>query len=202
MIQTYLLTLQCSGSSWKLQVTSDNIVDDSRITPRMADFASSVTFKPPPTGIRPELTGHKVFKFASNLQYESFEQKTAVRYRHIHHGNWIFELARYDTFTGNIATASGKTQWGASYWNAEWDNTLGANLPLGIGQAAKWDPWLTTFFPDNPHTSNTGRDTGFKDFMQDTKYITGMLDEMKGLAKDQGRDQDDDLGDLIDARFS
>jgi len=193
-----LLTSLCSGSSWKLQVKSENVVDDSRITPQMADFASSVAFKPPPSGIRPEITGYKVFTFASNLRVQSFEQKTAVRYCHKKRGNWIFELARYDTFTGNIVTASGKTQWGASYWNAEWDNTLGANLSLGIGQAANWNPWMSTFFPENPHTSFKGRDAGFQDFMQDVKYITGMLDEMKGMTNDQVVDE----GDLIDAIFS
>lgn len=192
------LTLLYSGSSWKVQVKSENIVDDSRVTPQMADLASSVAFKPPPSGIRPEITGYKVFTFASNLRLESFEQKTAVRYCHKKHGNWIFELARYDTFTGNIVTASRKTQWGASYWNAEWDNTLGANLSLGIGQAANWNPWFSTFFPENSHTSHKGRDTGFQDFMQDVRYITGMLDEMKGLANDQVVDE----GDLIDTIFS
>ena len=164
----------------------------------MADFTGSVTYSPPPKGIRPEITGHKVFKISSKLRYESFEQKTAVQFCHRKHGNWIFEVARYDTFTGNIATAAGKTQWGASYWNAEWDNTLGANLSLGIGQAASWNPWLETFFPKNVRSSNSGRDAGFQDFLQDLKYITGMLDEMKGLDNDHV----DDEGDQIDALFS
>lgn len=158
-------------------------MDDSRVTPRMADFKSSVAYKPPPAGTRPELTGHKVFQHASNLKVEHFEQKTALRYRHVRHSNWIFELARYDTFTGNNATTSGKTQWGGSFWHTEWDNILGANNLLHIGEAASWDPRLSKFFPENVGTHNKGKDTGFQDFLQDVEYITGMLDGMKSLGK-------------------
>lgn len=177
---------------------SENLVDDTRITPQMEDFADSVVFNDPPPGTRPELTSFKVFKYAPNFRFESFEQKTALRFCHKDRGNWIFELARYDTFIGNIATASGKTQWGASYWNAEWDNTLGANLALGIGQAAKWDPWFSTFFPENPRTTHSGKESGFKDFVDDMKYFAGMLDEMRGLSNDHIQDE----GDQIDALFS
>ena len=53
-------------------------IDDTYITPRMADFASSVAYKAPPGEVRPEVTGCKVFTHAFNMQYESFEQKTAV----------------------------------------------------------------------------------------------------------------------------
>ena len=151
----------------------------------MADFASSVTYRPPPPGTRPEVTGYNVFKAVSNLRYDSFEQKTAVQFCHKLRGNWTFEIARYDAFVGNITPASGKTQWGASYWNVEWDNTLGANLSLGIGQAATWNPWFKTFFPTNPRTSNTRRDVGFRDFIEDVEHITSMLDEMKGMTKDE-----------------
>lgn len=198
VLQDSSLNLLFSGSSWRLHITSENILDDVRITPKMADFAASVTYRPPPQGIRPELTGHNVFKFSSNLRYESFEQKTAVQYCHKKHVNWIFELARYDTFTGNITTASEKTQWGASYLNAEWDNILGANLALGIGQSAQWNPWLETFFPKNDRTTNTGKNTGFQDFMQDLSYITGRLDEMKGLENAHLEDE----GDQIDTLFA
>ena len=53
-------------------------IDDTYITPRMADFASSVAYKAPPGEVRPEVTGCKVFTHAFNMQYESFQQKTAV----------------------------------------------------------------------------------------------------------------------------
>ncbi|KAL8831744.1 MAG: hypothetical protein Q9191_000672 [Dirinaria sp. TL-2023a] len=171
------------GCSWKLQVSHEVEVDDSRVTPRMADFKSSVTYKPPSAGVQPELTGYKVFQHASNLKVEHFEQKTALRYRHVRHSNWIFELARYDSFTGNNVTASEKTQWGGSFWHTEWDNILGANNLLDIGEAANWDPRLSKFFPENAGTPNKGKDTGFQDFLQDVEYITEMLDGMKNLGK-------------------
>lgn len=157
--------------------------DDSRITPRMADFLSSIKYKPPPEGIRSELTGQKVFEHAANLPFQNFEQKTALRFRHVHRGDWIFELARYDSFTGTILSASGKTQWGATFWNLEWDNILGANIGLKVGQAADWNPWFNNFFPENADFGNRGKHTGFQDFLQDVEYITKMLDEMRGLEK-------------------
>ena len=155
-------------------------MDDSRITPRMADFMSSIAYKAPPAGIRPELTGHKVFKYATNLKFDSFEQKTALRFRHARRKAWVFELARYDSFTDNTVSAPETTQWGATFLNTEWEHVLGANNILGIGQAANWDPWLSRFFPE---TAKDGKDTGFQGFLQDVEYITKMLDEMKNLGR-------------------
>ena len=67
-----------SGCSWRLHVSHNIPIDDAYITPRMAGFASSVAYTAPPDEVRPELTGCKVFKHAFNMQYDSFEQKTAV----------------------------------------------------------------------------------------------------------------------------
>ena len=149
----------------------------------MADFLSSVQYQPPPKDMRPEFTGHKVFQYASILKIESFEQKTALRFRNVHHGDWIFELARYDAFTGNTMTASSKTQWGATYWNIEWDNILGANSSLDVGESASWDPYLDKFFPRTPPTIRTGDHDGFQDFWKDMEYITRLIDEMKSFDK-------------------
>ena len=148
----------------------------------MADFASSVAYKTPPSGVRPELTGCKVFMHAYNLQYQSFEQKTALRFQHKDNSAWLFEFARYDTFSPNVSTASAKTQWGASLWHAEWDNILGENDILSIGQAAKWSPKFDTFFPTTMRNERLGID-GFQDFLHKVQDVTSMLDEMKGLPK-------------------
>lgn len=143
----------------------------------MADFASSVEYKAPPSEVQPGFTGCKVFKHAYNMQYESFEQKTAFRFRHKEHGAWILEVARYDTFSPNVTTASSKTQWGASFWNTEWDTILSANDNLGIGQAAKWEPNFDRFFPVSKDGKELGKD-GFQSFLDDVKDITRILDEM------------------------
>ena len=153
-------------------------MDDAHITPRMTDFASSVRYKAPPSGVHPEVAGCKVFKHAFNMQYESFEQKTAVQFHHKNHGSWVFEFARYDAFSPNINTVSSKTQWGASFWNTEWDNILAANENLGIGQAATWEPKLDRFFPADNQAKEQAKD-GFQSFLDDVKDISDMLDEMK-----------------------
>lgn len=147
----------------------------------MADFASSIGYKAPPSEVRPEITGAKVFKHAFNLQYETFEQKTALRFQHKDHSAWIFEFARYDTFSPNVSTASEVTQWGASLWNTEWDTILAENDNLGIGQGAKWDAKFGKFFPGDSQTE--GGVDGFQEFLHKVQDVTHMLDEMKGIAQ-------------------
>ena len=170
------------GCSWKLQVSHGTTVDETRITPRMADFEASIAYKAPPSEIRPEITGCKVFKHAFNMPYESFEQKTALQFQHKDHSAWIFEFARYDTFSPNVNTASSKAQWGASFWSTDWDSILAENDDLEIGQAAKWEPKLANFFPGGSQTKALGVD-GFQDFLCKVQDVTSMLDEVKALPR-------------------
>lgn len=172
------------GCSWKLQVSRGTTVDETRITPRMADFESSIAYQAPPKEIRPEITGCKVFKHAFNTPYESFEQKTALRFQHKDHSAWIFEFARYDTFSPNVNTASSKAQWGASFWSTDWDNILAENDKLEIGQAAKWEPMLARFFPgSSSQTKKASGVDGFQDFLCKVQDVTNMLDEVKAVPR-------------------
>ena len=148
----------------------------------MADFAASIAYQAPPSGIRPEITGCKIFKHAFNMPYESFEQKTALRFQYKDHSAWIFEFARYDIFSPNVSTASSKAQWGASFWNSDWDTILAENDMLEIGQAAKWEPKLARFFPGSSQTKASGVD-GFQDFLGKVQDVTNMLDEVKALPR-------------------
>ena len=160
------------GCSWRFNISHSTTVDDNHITTRMADFANSVWYKAPPNGVRPEIAGCKVFKHAFNMQYEIFEQKIALQYVYKEQREYIFELARYDTFSPNVNTASSKTQWGASFWNNDWDKTFEENENLGIGQAATWDPKIDRFF--------AGKE-GFQTFLDNVHAIKTMLDQTRDI---------------------
>ena len=107
-----------------------------------------------------------------------------LRFRHKEHGAWILELARYDTFSPNVVTASSKSHWGASFWNTEWDGILGTNDNLSIGQAATWEPKFEKFFPGIKVANELDKD-GFQSFLDDIKSISGVLDRMRSMPKDQ-----------------
>lgn len=99
---------------------------------------------------------------------------------------WIFEFSRYDTYDFSIkglAYTPRNTYWGATFWSSEWDSILSENANLGIGQAARWNRNLGTFFPQNFKSPFTGPDAGFRDFLSNMKSIVELLDEMKATCQ-------------------
>lgn len=175
-----LLTIECSGISWELQISTSQAVDPTRITPTMTAFADGVKFEAPkskPKGKKAEISGTKVFNWKPFLAVSSFEQKTSLRYRLVDNNDWMFEFARYDRYDGLAPDRPKSTSWGASFWNSEWDRLLGQNAALKIGRAATWDPKLETFFPRSSRTSgDTAEALGLRQFLGNTKAIVEMLD--------------------------
>lgn len=112
-------------ASWKLQASTENTIDLTRIQPKMTDFTNSVKLRKLPKS-KVALTGEKIFQWERELPGTmrpiTFEQKTSFRYRLVHDVEWIFEVSRYDVYGDaqdeNVPT---KTCWGASMWNTEWD---------------------------------------------------------------------------------
>ncbi len=159
----------------------------------MAFMESVKLSKIPKTRI--ELTGQRVFTWENlPMQPSAFQQKTALRYRLAHQSEWEFEIARYDNYgdpkNENVPV---ETNWGASLYNTRWDSTLMANSALGIGEAARWNPELETFFPSpsRPGTADleevNGADPGVTEFFKDvevvTKFIDGIKKELPHLGK-------------------
>lgn len=175
------------GASWKLQVSTENNIDSSRVNPKMTQFADSVKLSKIPR-TRTELTGQKVFAWGKDLpgvmQPSAFQQKTALRYRLSHQPEWEFEIARYDNYgdpkNENIPV---ETNWGATLSNTNWDSILTANSTLGIGEAARWDPNLKTFFPARPDPAHMGRvggaDPGVAEFFKNVEVVTKFIDSIK-----------------------
>ena len=170
------------GISWEFQVSSFSTLDSSRITPVMTKFVNSIRFKPPPNDIKPTASGHRVFTWTSTLPVFIFEQKTALRYRMIDNSDWVFEFARYDTYSGAVDSTPTGTHWGGTFWNSEWDRVLGINANLEIGKEAPWAAELETFFPSGhqpPISGGEGDGKGLKQFLAYTKAIVELLDGMK-----------------------
>ena len=165
-----------------LHILNENTLDKSRITPRMEEFASSVTLKkilPGPL----EPTGHKMFQwkkeFPGVIRPKSFEQKTSYKYRLVHNYDYVFEIARYDVYGDpKDEVTPVHTSWAASLYNREWDSTLASNSDLGIGQSADWNPGLGTFFPGHG-SADKGPNPGVADFLSTVKLVTAFVDDLK-----------------------
>ena len=145
----------------------------------MTAFDASVKFKLPPVGKKPEISGRRVFTWGGGLPIMRFEQKTGLRFRLASDSSYMFEFARYDTYGGPGATTPSETQWGASYWNDEWDRTLSKNASLLIGKSASWDPQIRTFFPNGSTSKSTGQDAGLKAFIGVMTEIVELLDKVR-----------------------
>ena len=171
------------GSSWMLHIMNENSVDKSRITPRMEEFANSVTLKKsPPGSLKP--TGHKMFQWRKDVYGAmvptSFEQKTSYKYRLKDNTEYVFEIARYDVYGNpNDENTPVYTSWAATLYNCEWDATLAGSSELGIGQSAEWNPRLATFFPAHGSSVDKGPDSGFVKFLSIVDMVTAFADSLK-----------------------
>ncbi|KAL8799784.1 MAG: hypothetical protein Q9182_005650 [Xanthomendoza sp. 2 TL-2023] len=168
-----------SGISWQLKISSENLVDPSRITPRMEDFANAVAFKKPPQNQYPAISGVKIFTSPTTLPILGVEQKTTFRYCLKAQPKFVIEVSRYDEYSGDNAGLPSSTQWAVSLYDREWDLRFSENARLSIGIAASWNPNANPFFePMDPYASREAN-AGFTDFLLHTQAIGEFLDELK-----------------------
>ena len=171
------------GSSWMLHILNENARDKSHITPRMEEFANSVTLKKSPPGpLKP--TGDKMFQWSKNVYGamvpRSFEQKTSYKYRLKHNTEYVFEIARYDIYGDpKDENTPVHSSWAATLYNREWDATLAGNSELDIGQSADWNPRLATFFPARGPSVDKGPDPGVVKFLSIVEMVTAFADSLK-----------------------
>ena len=175
-----------SAISWKLQISVENNVSEIRITPAMKDFAESVQFNEPLALASVAATAQRLFKYGTNLAVDGSIQKTAWLYRLKNENAYTFEIARYDTFSGSYSNTTARTpsssmttRWGASLYSKAWDTTFSENASLVIGEMAKWNPALETFFPESILTGTSGANAGFHNFLQDVHAVAEVLDEKR-----------------------
>ena len=115
------------------------------------------------------------------MQPSAFQQKTALRYRLADQPEWCFEIARYDSYGDpKNVNVPVETNWGATLYNTNWDSVLTANSTLGIGEAARWEPKLETFFPSRPGTADMEEgDPGVTEFVKTVEVVTKFIDSIK-----------------------
>lgn len=146
----------------------------------MCAFAESVRWKSLSAEFhKADFTGRRVFTWNHSVRIVSFEQKTALRYRLANRADWIFELARYDSYKSLKSSANPTvTRYRASVWRQEWDRLLSTNHSLEIGEEASWEPTIDTFFGANL-SGATEDESGLKVFLGDMKRISELLDNTK-----------------------
>lgn len=173
----------CRSSSWQIQLTADNSIDEAKMMPEIGKFAEGITFNARPAGTSPVIEDHQLVKFPTNLPVRAFVQKTGFRYR-LRNSSYLFEIAKYQQFTASGSVlgcrssdrVASSTTWGASLFNEDWDIILGQNAHLGIGEAGNWKPSLTRFFPRDVHTSTPGPEAGFRNFLTEVGKVATLLD--------------------------
>lgn len=157
----------------------------------MRDFAEDVQFNEPLAGIGVAAQGPQVFKYPAKLPVENFVQKTAWQYRLKNENAYTLEITRYDLFsesrphnTAKDLSKAMRTRWGASLFNRAWDTTLSENASLSLGEMAKWDSKLETFFPWSISTGIAEANAGFHDFLHNVNAVAEAMEEsgVKGAA--------------------
>ncbi len=145
----------------------------------MEAFASGITFKKPPPGTDPAVSGYKIFTSPANFAVLGVEQKTTFRYSLKAQPKFAIEISRYDGYDGDDPYLPSSTQWAVSLYDKDWDSRLGENSRLGVGQSASWNPHVDPFFEPVKPSASREPDAGFKDFLLHTRAIGNFLDELK-----------------------
>ncbi|KAL9101487.1 MAG: hypothetical protein Q9163_003258 [Psora crenata] len=180
--EAYMVRLH-GGCSWRLKISNEHTLDQSRIDPKMIAFAESVRLKARDKSSL-GLSGEKRFEWVQSdrpgsLKPSEFEQKTSYRYRLASDSAWMFEIARYDCY-GPHDDAPVTTNWGASMWNTDWDAVLTQNSVLKIGEQADWEPLLSTFFSCRDEPENDP-DKSILEVLHVIRMVNIFLDEVKGM---------------------
>ena len=149
----------------------------------MKEFAESVRFHEPLGGRGVASRAPQVFKYLTRFPVDIFVQKTAWQYQLKNESAYTLEITRYDSFSDSHSNTTSKkpfdsmhTRWGASLYNRAWDTTFSENASLVLGEMAKWNPTLETFFPRAISTGISEASAGFHDFLQNIDTVAEALE--------------------------
>jgi hypothetical protein len=135
---------------WKFEITATNIIEDSKITESMRQFAESVTLK------------------ASHLRY-GHRDSGSISVLDCHHrvtqkfilkgSNYIVELS--ESVPAAIVkdqslptTEQPPERLEMSMYQSHWDSVLEGQKSLPIGLAGDWNPSFSSFFPSENRTGS------------------------------------------------
>ena len=168
--------------SWEFNFSLEHSLDDSKIEPRMREFAG--TIQPNHRDItRSCLAGRPLMSYGSqspgSIIPSEYEQKIAFRYRLVSAPQWVFEIAKYDTF-GTQNRGLVNSRWGATMWNGDWDSLVASNSGLEIGERASWSPRLRAFFPNGENKKIDGVEAGIAEFTELVQRVNHFLQDIQG----------------------
>ncbi|KAL4984007.1 hypothetical protein BDW68DRAFT_181078 [Aspergillus falconensis] len=193
----HVAVIDFERSDWQLEIKALEFHEASSIDTALKSFSNSIGFRRTANvgdiRARPE----KKVTFPPSPPVSRYVEKSAIRYR-IKGTKLIFEIARYDEYRRKGAgvyyagdTVPGSmsetpyTSWGASVFDANWDNLLGGHANLPVGQSAKYSANLATFFPPKEPLPTSGDQTkGFWEFIGLVKQAAELLGPTQTSAKD------------------
>ncbi|MCJ1475589.1 hypothetical protein MMC13_004252 [Lambiella insularis] len=170
--------------AWQMQVSADNRVEESIIAPEVLRFSAAVESLVLKKSDLSNMSTSLMFKLPEKTQFPKvntyFQQRTTWQYRLKANSAYIFEVARYDKFDTDVLKTVKTpifTQWGFYLWCTSWDEKLVQNSTLKLGDKAQWGHSVDEFFPRNRHSSSTGQNPGFDDYLHNLGAIVDFLSE-------------------------
>ncbi|KAL2858329.1 hypothetical protein BJX68DRAFT_262857 [Aspergillus pseudodeflectus] len=177
-------------SDWQLEIKSLDFHDTASINTALKRFSHTIGFQHTENMGDISAEPERKVIFPADAPVSRFIEKTALRYS-LKDTDYIFEIARYDeyrrvdlavhpgqtgtTITGGISKTP-FTTWGASIFGTNWDNLLGGHANLPVGQAARYSPSLSTFFPSKESSTEIEDEAkGFWEFIDLVKQAAELL---------------------------
>ncbi|KAI9839915.1 MAG: hypothetical protein M1819_000107 [Sarea resinae] len=148
-------------SAWQFEVAANNAIEYSQITPKMHKFADCIRLNINPD---PITSKEPLITFTETIDTRFFIQKSSYRYS-MRRSAYVLEASKYELFSRQT-TLSGRgsvnagEHWQVSMYNAEWDNIVGQQANLEIGECGPSLPTLNTFFPSDADSA-----PGLSDFL-------------------------------------
>ncbi|KAL4924377.1 uncharacterized protein BDV17DRAFT_295490 [Aspergillus undulatus] len=201
----HIAVVDFGRSDWQLEIKSLEFHEALSIDSALKAFAHSVGFRNSENSGNISAKPERKVTFPSEPPVSRFVEKTAIRYQ-MRGTDYILEVARYDEYrrlevpipqTGIMMPGGMSdvpyTTWGASIFDANWDNLLGGHANLPVGHSAKYSPHVATFFP--PRATSTSPSVAPKDPSQglwDLIKLVKQAAELLGPTRVAPEDIDDD----------
>ncbi|KAG2415484.1 hypothetical protein HFD88_006675 [Aspergillus terreus] len=176
-------------SDWQLEIKSLEFHEASSIDASLKEFGHSVKI-PHNTKITDiSAPPRRKVIFKDSPPVSRLVEKTAFRYR-LKGTDYTLEVARYDEYVRknlfnmqdqSVTAAAGQfsevpfTSWGASIFDSKWDNLLGEHANLPVGQSAKYNPNLDTFFLPRQSAVPNEKGAGFWELVDLVKRVAEVL---------------------------
>ncbi|KAL2819016.1 hypothetical protein BDW59DRAFT_181826 [Aspergillus cavernicola] len=199
----HVAVIDFGRSDWQLEIKSLEFYEASSIEGALKSFSHSIGFRSMETVADIAAKPERKVTFPATAPVSRFVEKTAIRYR-VKGTKYIFEIARYDEYRrANVSVYPGQagptitggisdvpfTSWGASVFDANWDNLLGGHANLPVGQSASYAPSLATFFPSKePSPTLEYGPKGFWEFVDIVKQAADLLGPTRASPENHATD--------------